>query len=236
MPKDQRVRQLGALDPGLVALHAQYGRCLLIASSRPGTQPPNLQGIWNHEVRAPWSSNWTININTEMNMWPAETTNLAECHEPLFDLIHGLAENGHKTARTNYGCGGLVAHHNTDVWRQSAPVGAYGQGDSTWALWPRSGPWLCRHLWRHYEFGGGKAFLRDTAYPRDEGRRRVLPRFSYRGRQGTPGRRPVHLAGKRFRDSRRQAFRGEHGQHNGSGADTRPVHAQHGRRKDPENR
>ena len=91
----------------------------------------------------PWSSNWTININTEMNMWPAETTNLAECHEPLFDLIHGLAENGRKTARTNYGCGGWVAYHNTDVWRQSAPVGAYGQGDSTWALWPMSGLWLC---------------------------------------------------------------------------------------------
>jgi alpha-L-fucosidase 2 len=165
LPTDQRVRKFGADDPGLVALHAQYGRYLLIASSRPGTQPPNLQGMWNDEVRAPWSSNWTININTEMNMWPAETTNLAECHEPLFDLIRGLAENGRKTARTNYGCGGWVAHHNTDVWRQSAPVGAYGQGDSTWALWPMSGPWLCQHLWQHYEFGGDRAFLHDTAYP-----------------------------------------------------------------------
>ena len=97
-----------------------------------------------------------------MNMWPAETTNLAECHEPLFDLIRGLAENGRKTARTNYGCGGWVAHHNTDVWRQSAPVGDYGQGDSTWALWPMSGPWLCQHLWQHYEFGGDKTFLRET--------------------------------------------------------------------------
>ncbi len=165
LPTDQRVRQFGALDPALVALHAQYGRYLLIASSRRGTQPPNLQGIWNDEVRAPWSSNWTININAEMNMWPAETTNLAECHEPLFDLIHGLAENGRKTARTNYGCGGWVAHHNTDVWRQSAPVGAYGQGDSTWALWPMAGPWLCQHLWQHYEFGGDEVFLRERAYP-----------------------------------------------------------------------
>lgn len=138
---------------------------VLIASSRRGTQLPNLQGIWNDEVRAPWSSNWTININTEMNMWPAETTNLAECHEPLFDLINGIAENGRKTARTNHGGGGWVAHHNTDVWRQSAPVGAYGEGDSTWALWPMSGPWLCQHFWQHYEFGGDKAFLRDTAYP-----------------------------------------------------------------------
>ncbi len=165
LPTDERVRQFGARDPGLVALHSQYGRYLLIASSRPGTQPPNLQGIWNDELRAPWSSNWTININTEMNMWPAETTNLADCHEPLFDLIQGLAENGRKTARTNYGCGGWVAHHNTDLWRQSAPVGDYGDGDSTWALWPMSGPWLCQHLWQHYEFGGDKAFLRDTAYP-----------------------------------------------------------------------
>jgi glycosyl hydrolase family 95 len=98
-----------------------------------------LGGMVYGGVTTEWSSNWTININTEMNMWLAETTNLAECHEPLFDLIHGLAENGRKTARTNYGCGGWVAYHNTDVWRQSAPVGADGQGDSTWALWPMSG-------------------------------------------------------------------------------------------------
>jgi alpha-L-fucosidase 2 len=165
LPTDQRVRKLGADDPGLVALHFQYGRYLLIASSRPGTQPPNLQGIWNDEVRAPWSSNWTLNINAEMNMWPAEVTNLAECHTPLFDLIRGLAVKGRETARVNYGCGGWVAHHNTDNWCQSAPVGDFGQGDSTWALWPMSGPWLCQHLWQHYEFGEDENFLRDTAYP-----------------------------------------------------------------------
>ncbi|MGC8638377.1 MAG: glycoside hydrolase family 95 protein [Isosphaeraceae bacterium] len=162
---DQRVQRLGADDPGLVVLHFQYGRYLLIASSRPGDQPPNLQGLWNDEIRAPWSSNYTININTEMNLWPAEVTNLAECHEPLFDLICGLSINGRKTARINYGCGGWVAHHNTDVWSQTAPVGDFGHGDSTWALWPMSGPWLCQHLWQHYEFGGDQAFLRDTAYP-----------------------------------------------------------------------
>jgi alpha-L-fucosidase 2 len=165
LPTDERVRKYGSDDPGLVVLHAQYGRYLLIASSRPGGPPPNLQGIWNDEVRAPWSSNWTININTEMNMWPAEVTNLAECHEPLFWLIRGLAANGRKTARTNYGCGGWVSHHNADLWCQSAPVGDYGNGDPTWALWPMSGPWLCQHLWQHYEFGGDEAFLRDTAYP-----------------------------------------------------------------------
>jgi alpha-L-fucosidase 2 len=165
LPTDQRVRKYGADDPGLVVLHFQYGRYLLIASSRPGSPPPNLQGIWNDEVRAPWSSNWTININTEMNMWPAEVTNLPECHEPLFDLIRGVAANGRKTARVNYGCGGWVAHHNTDIWCQSAPVGDFGQGDATWALWPMAGPWLCQHLWQHYEFVGDKAFLRETAYP-----------------------------------------------------------------------
>jgi alpha-L-fucosidase 2 len=162
---DQRVRRFGADDPGLVVLHFQYGRYLLIAGSRPGGQPPNLQGIWNDEVRAPWSSNWTININTEMNMWPAEVTNLAECHEPLFDLTKGLAVNGRKTARVNYGCNGWVSHHNADIWCQSAPVGDFGHGDSTWALWPMSGPWLCQHLWQHYEFGGDERFLRETAYP-----------------------------------------------------------------------
>jgi alpha-L-fucosidase 2 len=165
LPTDDRVRKFGADDPGLVALHSQYGRYLLIAASRPGGPPPNLQGIWNDEVRPPWSSNWTININTEMNMWPAEVTNLAECHEPLFWLIRGLAANGRKTARTNYGCGGWVSHHNADLWCQSAPVGDYGHGDSTWALWPMSGPWLCQHLWQHYEYGGDETFLRETAYP-----------------------------------------------------------------------
>jgi alpha-L-fucosidase 2 len=165
LPTPERVKTLGARDPGLVALHFQYGRYLLIASSRPGGQPPNLQGIWNDEVRAPWSSNWTININAEMNMWPAEVTNLAECHEPLFDLIAGLAVNGRKTARINYGCGGWVSHHNADVWRQTAPAGAYGEGDATWAIWPMSAPWLCQHLWQHYEYSRDLDFLSKTAYP-----------------------------------------------------------------------
>ncbi|WP_165221678.1 glycoside hydrolase family 95 protein [Aquisphaera insulae] len=165
LPTDERVKKYGSDDPALVRLHFQYGRYLLIASSRPGGPPPNLQGIWNDEIRAPWSSNWTININTEMNMWPAEVTNLAECHEPLFWLIRGLALNGRKTAEVNYGCRGWVSHHNADIWCQTAPVGDYGDGDATWALWPMSGPWLCQHLWQHYEFSRDVAFLRDTAYP-----------------------------------------------------------------------
>ncbi|OJW18983.1 MAG: alpha-L-fucosidase [Planctomycetales bacterium 71-10] len=165
VPTDERVRRFGAADPGLVALHFQYGRYLLISSARPGGQAPNLQGIWNDEVRAPWSSNYTVNINAEMNHWPAETTALPECHRPLFAMIRELAVNGAKTARTNYGCGGWVSHHNVDLWRQSAPVGDFGHGDASWALWPMSGPWLCRHLWDRYAFGGDREFLRKEAYP-----------------------------------------------------------------------
>lgn len=152
-------------DPDLAALYFQYGRYLLIASSRPGSQPANLQGIWNEEVRPPWSSNWTVNINTQMNYWPAETCNLAECHGPLFDLIEGLSKTGAETARVNYGCGGWVSHHNVDLWRQSAPVGNFGQGSPTWANWAMSGPWFCAHLWQHYEFSGDRDFLRARAYP-----------------------------------------------------------------------
>ncbi len=165
-PTDVRIRDWQAADdPQLVTLLFQYGRYLLIASSRPGTQPANLQGIWNDQMRPPWSSNWTININTEMNYWPAEVANLAECHQPLFDLIADLSAAGRKTATTNYGCGGWVAHHNTDIWRQTAPVGDYGHGDPVWAQWPMGGAWLCQHLWEHYAFGGDETFLRERAYP-----------------------------------------------------------------------
>lgn len=152
-------------DPDLAALYFQYGRYLLIASSRPGSQPANLQGIWNEEVRPPWSSNWTVNINLQMNYWPAETCNLSECHEPLFDLIEGLSKTGAKTAEVNYGCRGWVSHHNVDIWRHSAPVGNFGQGSPTWANWAMSAPWFCQHLWEHYAFSGDREFLRSKAYP-----------------------------------------------------------------------
>lgn len=166
LPTDERIRRFRQhADPQLVTLLFQYGRYLLIASSRPGTQAANLQGIWNEEVRPPWSSNYTININTEMNYWPAEVTNLAECHAPLFDMLDGLSANGAVTARVNYGCGGWVAHHNADIWQQSGPVGDYGQGDPVWAFWPMAGPWLCEHPWEHYAFGGDVDFLRRRAYP-----------------------------------------------------------------------
>ncbi|MEZ4639379.1 MAG: glycoside hydrolase family 95 protein, partial [Caldilineaceae bacterium] len=152
-------------DPSLIALLFQYGRYLLIASSRPGTQPANLQGIWNDLIQPPWSSNYTININTEMNYWPAEVTNLAECHQPLLDFLQELPEVGRGIAETNYNCRGWVAHHNSDLWRHAAPVGNYGQGQPRWSMWPWGGAWLCQHLWEHYAFGGDVAFLRERAYP-----------------------------------------------------------------------
>jgi alpha-L-fucosidase 2 len=155
-------------DPAFAVLLFQYGRYLMIASSRPKTQPANLQGIWNDEVRPPWSCNYTLNINAQMNYWPAETCNLAECHEPLFDLIAALSKKGAKTAEVNYGAQGWVAHHNTDLWAQSTPVGE-GSGDPVWANWPFGGAWLSRHLFEHYAFSGDKRFLRETAYPLMEG-------------------------------------------------------------------
>jgi alpha-L-fucosidase 2 len=166
LPTDERLKayQSNPDDPALLALYFQYGRYLLIASSRPGSQPANLQGIWNDQVRPPWSSNWTANMNMQMNYWPAETCNLSECHEPLFDLIEGLSVTGAQTAKENYGASGWVSHHNVDLWRQSAPVGNYGGGDPKWANWPMSGPWFCAHLWEHYLFTEDKKFL-ERVYP-----------------------------------------------------------------------
>ena len=142
-----------------MALYYQFGRYLLLSSSRPGGQPANLQGIWNQDLWPAWSSKWTININAEMNYWAAETANLPECHEPLFDLIDDLRVAGQKTAREWYGCRGFVAHHNTDLWRGTAPV------DGSWGLWPMGGVWLVQHLWEHYTFSGDREFLRQRAYP-----------------------------------------------------------------------
>ena len=155
----------GQPDPGLTTLLYQYGRYLLIACSRPGGLPANLQGLWNDSLRPPWSSNYTLNINTEMNYWPAEVANLAECHEPLFAFIEKLAASGTRTATVNYGARGWVAHHNSDVWAQTTPVGAFGEGDPKWANWCMSAGWLSQHLWEHYAFGGDKKFLADRAWP-----------------------------------------------------------------------
>jgi len=165
LPTDERIDTLGAKDLQLVALFFQYGRYLLIASSRAGSQPANLQGIWNDQTRPPWSSNYTININAQMNYWPAEPTNLAELHEPFIDFIERVAVNGHRTAQVNYKARGWVAHHNSDIWAQSAPVGAYGKGDPVWANWHGGSAWLSQHMWEHYAFGGDVKYLRERAYP-----------------------------------------------------------------------
>ncbi|MES1221115.1 MAG: glycoside hydrolase family 95 protein [Bacteroidota bacterium] len=167
LPSDERLLAYsgGANDPGIETLYFQYGRYLLISSSRPGGTAANLQGIWNKELRAPWSSNFTININTQMNYWPAEVTNLSEMHEPLFKLIKEISVTGERTAKEFYGLHGWVAHHNSDIWAVSNPVGNKGSGDPKWANWAQGGNWLCQHLWEHYSFTHDKKFLQQTAYP-----------------------------------------------------------------------
>ncbi len=163
---DERLRSyVHGSDPSLVALVFHYGRYLLIASSRPGGQPANLQGIWNDELRAPWSSNYTMNINSEMNYWPSELTNLSECHEPMLAFIAELAQNGARTARVNYGARGWVAHHNADLWRHTAPVGNFGKGDPRWANWPLGAVWHSMDLWEHFQFTRDEAWLKSFGWP-----------------------------------------------------------------------
>ena len=171
LPTSQRLKQFAAApnDNGLLELYYQYGRYLMIASSRPGGLPANLQGIWNHRVQPPWGSNYTTNINTEMNYWLTATANLPECFTPLSDFIRRLSVNGAQTARINYGMNrGWLAHHNSDAWAQTAPTGGYDtdpKGSPRWSCWPLAGVWLCQHLWEHYAFGGDRQYLSQTAYP-----------------------------------------------------------------------
>ena len=143
-------------DLDLVSLMMQYGRYLLISSSQPGGQPANLQGVWNNRMNAPWDSKYTININTEMNYWPALVANLAETQQPLFSMLRDLSQTGAQTAREMYGCSGWVAHHNTDLWRIAGPVDG-----ATWGMFPTGGAWLTTHIWQHYLFTGDKQFLRN---------------------------------------------------------------------------
>ena len=160
LPTDKRLDAFtGSKDWGMVALLFNYGRYLLISSSQPGGQPANLQGVWNDKRDAPWDSKYTININAEMNYWPAEVCNLPETTEPLFSMIKDLSETGAVTAQTMYGCDGWMAHHNTDIWRVAGPVdGAF------WGMYPNGGAWLATHLWQHYLYTGDKEFLKEW-YP-----------------------------------------------------------------------
>ena len=155
IPTDQRLASFDGTDLDMVSLMMQYGRYLLISSSQPGGQPANLQGVWNDKLNAPWDSKYTININAEMNYWPALVANLAETQMPLFDMIKDLSETGAITAREMYGCRGWMAHHNTDLWRIAGPVDG-----TTWGMFPTGGAWLTTHLWQHYLFTGDKDFLR----------------------------------------------------------------------------
>ncbi len=154
----------GAKDPQLETLYYNFGRYLLISSSRPGGIPANLQGIWNNSIRPPWSSNFTTNINTQMNYWPAEMTNLSEMHEPLLAQIKHWAVTGKVTAKEFYHANGWALHHNSDIWALTNPVGEM-RGDPKWANWSMGSPWLSQHLWTHYQFTGDKKFLQETAYP-----------------------------------------------------------------------
>ncbi|MEP6949410.1 MAG: glycoside hydrolase family 95 protein [Ginsengibacter sp.] len=167
LPSDERLQAYskGARDPWIEEMYFQIGRYLLISSSRPGGEPANLQGIWNKELRAPWSSNYTININTQMNYWPSEVTNLSEMHQPLFDLIENISVTGAVTAKQFYNMHGWVAHHNSDIWALSNPVGDMGGGDPKWANWMQGANWLCQDLWEHYRYTLDHRFLKDTAYP-----------------------------------------------------------------------
>ncbi|RXG26801.1 glycoside hydrolase family 95 protein [Leeuwenhoekiella palythoae] len=160
-PTDARLKAYseGANDPELEALYFQYGRYLLVSSSRPGGTAANLQGIWNKEMRPPWSSNYTTNINAEMNYWPAETTNLSEMHQPLLAYIQNASVTGSRVAKEFYDADGWVLHHNSDIWATANPVGDLGDGDPLWANWYMGGNWLTLHLWEHYAFTQDEGYL-----------------------------------------------------------------------------
>ena len=157
LPTDKRLAAFDGKDLDMVSLMMQYGRYLLISSSQPGGQPANLQGVWNNKMDAPWDSKYTININAEMNYWPALVGNLAETQQPLFSMIRDLSQTGTKTAKEMYDCPGWVAHHNTDLWRIAGPVDG-----TTWGMFPTGGAWLTTHIWQHYLFTGDKQFLADN--------------------------------------------------------------------------
>ena len=178
---DRRITSFAANDdPSLLALYFEFGRYLLISSSRPGGQPANLQGIWNEDLNPAWGSKWTTNINLEMNYWQADTGDLWETEEPLWRLIHDLQVTGAETARVQYHSGGWVLHHNTDLWRATAPV------DGSWGIWPMGEVWLANRMWDHYEFSGDREFLRQQAYPVMKGAAEFVLSFLVEAPAGTP--------------------------------------------------
>ncbi|WP_438347548.1 glycoside hydrolase family 95 protein [Paenibacillus sp. FA6] len=181
LPTDERLERVrnGQQDLALLSLYYQFGRYLLVASSRPGSLPANLQGIWNEKMLPDWDSKYTININTQMNYWPAESSNLAECHEPLFQHIERMREPGRVTAREMYQCGGFVSHHNTDIWGDTAPQDIYMPA----TYWTLGAAWLCLHLWEHYEYSRDQQFL-DSVYPTIKEAAQFFVDFLYEDEQG----------------------------------------------------
>ncbi|WP_247237051.1 glycosyl hydrolase family 95 catalytic domain-containing protein [Telluribacter sp. SYSU D00476] len=167
LPTNERLKRYtaGANDPALESMYFQYGRYLLISSSRTGSPAATLQGIWNPHVQPPWSSNYTTNINAQMNYWPAEVTNLSELHQPLINLIKTLSVTGKETSKNFYGTDGWVVHHNADIWGAANPVGDLGKGTPQWANWMLGSAWLSQHLYEHYRFTQDKKYLQTTAYP-----------------------------------------------------------------------
>ncbi len=182
MPTDQRLAAVraGKSDSALAALYFQFGRYLMISCSRPGDMPANLQGLWCADLKAPWNSDYHTNINLQMNYWPVEVANLAECHEPLFDLMKLLAKYGHETAKTHYGADGWVVHHLTDVWGFTEPA------DGVWGIWPMGAAWLARHPWEHYLYSQDKKFLKEKAYPLMKGAARFMLDFLVEAPPGSP--------------------------------------------------
>ncbi len=195
LPTDERLAavQAGVDDPGLTALYFQYGRYLLMGSSRPGDLPANLQGLWNEYFNAPWNSDYHTNINLQMNYWLAEVANLSECHLPLIDYIASLVEPGKRTARVHYGADGFVVHHISDIFGFTTPA------DGIFGIWPMGAAWLCQHVYEHYAFIGDKSYLGDKGYPiLKEGARFVLD-YLVEGPNGKLVTNPSHSPENRFR-------------------------------------
>lgn len=195
LPTNQRLAAVkaGGDDPQLVALYFQFGRYLLMCSSRPGCMPANLQGLWNEHINAPWNADYHTNINLQMNYWPAETANLSECHLPLIDYMESLVESGSHTAKALYGCDGWVVHHLSDVWGFTVPA------DGVWGIWPVGAAWLCRHPYEHYLFTGDVDFLRQRAYPLMKGAAEFMLDFLVEAPNGWLVTNPSHSPENAFR-------------------------------------
>ncbi|GMV91054.1 MAG: alpha/beta hydrolase [Candidatus Hydrogenedentota bacterium] len=195
LPTDERLakQREGVNDPHLVELYFQYGRYLLMGSSRPGCLPANLQGLWNEHMNAPWNSDYHTNINLQMNYWPAEVTNLAECHVPLFDYMNSLVPSGEHTAQVHYGCRGWVVHHLSDIFGFTAPA------DGVWGIWPMGAAWLAQHPYEHYLFSRDEMFLRKDAYPLMKGAALFMLDYLVEDPQGRLVTNPSHSPENRFR-------------------------------------